>query len=221
MAGSSHGGDADQGGRLAVHMEVSEYLVGSPAFKAGGTGDPRTAGSIPVHLRHLRQVFVGLALIVTAFVTVLGMPAGATARLLSSVPSDGASVEALETVEFEFDTLLLQSGASIMVTKLDGTRVELGQAEVVGTTVFADVIQPPVVGNYEVAYVVQSADGARNVGSIRVEVDDPGQEFSGGLIAVVVVIVALVVVVFVAARADRRRRPRKNRATLARNIPAE
>ena len=32
--------------------EVSEYLVGSPAFKAGGTGDPRPAGSIPVHLRH-------------------------------------------------------------------------------------------------------------------------------------------------------------------------
>jgi len=31
--------------------EVSEYLVGSPAFKAGGTGDPRPAGSIPVHLR--------------------------------------------------------------------------------------------------------------------------------------------------------------------------
>ena len=34
-------------------MEVSGYLVGSPAFKAGGTGDPRPAGSIPVHLRHL------------------------------------------------------------------------------------------------------------------------------------------------------------------------
>ena len=32
-------------------MEVSEYLVGSPAFKAGDTGDPRMAGSIPVHLR--------------------------------------------------------------------------------------------------------------------------------------------------------------------------
>ncbi len=30
---------------------MSEYLVGSPAFKAGGTGDPRPAGSIPVHLR--------------------------------------------------------------------------------------------------------------------------------------------------------------------------
>ena len=34
-------------------LEVSEYLVGSPAFKAGGTGDPRPAGSIPVHLRQI------------------------------------------------------------------------------------------------------------------------------------------------------------------------
>ncbi len=36
-------------------MEVSEYLVGSPAFKAGDTGDPRMAGSIPVHLRCLSR----------------------------------------------------------------------------------------------------------------------------------------------------------------------
>ena len=35
-------------------MEVSEYLVGSPAFKAGGTSDPRPAGSIPVHLRNAK-----------------------------------------------------------------------------------------------------------------------------------------------------------------------
>ena len=32
--------------------EVSGHLVGSAAFKAVGTGDPRPAGSIPVHLRH-------------------------------------------------------------------------------------------------------------------------------------------------------------------------
>ncbi len=38
-------------GALAFHPEVSGYLVGPPAFKAGGTGDPRPAGSIPVHLR--------------------------------------------------------------------------------------------------------------------------------------------------------------------------
>ena len=31
--------------------EVSGYLVGSAAFKAVGTGDPRPAGSSPVHLR--------------------------------------------------------------------------------------------------------------------------------------------------------------------------
>jgi len=36
---------------LASPAEVSEYLVGSAAFKAVGTGDPRPAGSIPVHLR--------------------------------------------------------------------------------------------------------------------------------------------------------------------------
>ena len=33
---------------------MSEYLVGSRAFKAGGTSDPRPAGSIPVHLRNAR-----------------------------------------------------------------------------------------------------------------------------------------------------------------------
>ena len=36
---------------LVSMMEVSGYLVGSAAFKAVGTGDPRPAGSIPVHLR--------------------------------------------------------------------------------------------------------------------------------------------------------------------------
>ena len=41
---------ADQ---VASAAEVSGYLVGSPAFKAGGRGDPTTAGSIPVHLRHV------------------------------------------------------------------------------------------------------------------------------------------------------------------------
>lgn len=30
--------------------------MGSPAFKAGGTGDPRPAGSIPVHLRQPAQL---------------------------------------------------------------------------------------------------------------------------------------------------------------------
>jgi hypothetical protein len=37
--------------------EVYEYLVGSPAFKAGDASDPRMAGSIPVHLRHTQNLF--------------------------------------------------------------------------------------------------------------------------------------------------------------------
>ena len=36
---------------VAFAAEVSGYLVGSTAFKAAGTSDPRPAGSIPVHLR--------------------------------------------------------------------------------------------------------------------------------------------------------------------------
>ncbi len=50
--------EVDDGGAagpdpLPSSPEVSERLVGSPAFKAGGMGDPCPAGSIPVHLRHL------------------------------------------------------------------------------------------------------------------------------------------------------------------------
>ena len=39
--------------QVAFAMEVSGYLVGSAAFKAVGTSEPRPAGSIPVHLRHI------------------------------------------------------------------------------------------------------------------------------------------------------------------------
>ncbi len=48
-------------GPLALSSEMSGYLVGSAAFKAVGTGDPRPAGSIPVHLRqwvHERPIYI-------------------------------------------------------------------------------------------------------------------------------------------------------------------
>ena len=38
---------------------MSECLVDSAAFKAVGTGDPRSAGSIPVHLRHSAKLTRG------------------------------------------------------------------------------------------------------------------------------------------------------------------
>lgn len=39
--------------QVAFAMEVSGYLVGSAAFKAVGTSEPRLAGSIPVRLRQI------------------------------------------------------------------------------------------------------------------------------------------------------------------------
>ena len=48
---SLHGGQVSDDRAVPSPSEVSEYLVDSAAFKAVGTGEPRSAGSIPVHLR--------------------------------------------------------------------------------------------------------------------------------------------------------------------------
>jgi hypothetical protein len=50
-AASSNPGSRDVRATLVRPREVSGHLVGPAAFKAVGTGDPRPAGSIPVHLR--------------------------------------------------------------------------------------------------------------------------------------------------------------------------
>jgi len=39
-------------GEIAFATEAYEYLVGSAVFNTVGTSDPRSAGSIPVRLRH-------------------------------------------------------------------------------------------------------------------------------------------------------------------------
>jgi hypothetical protein len=63
VARVSHGRQAaGRTGSLQSPTEVSGYLVDSAAFKAVGTGDPRPAGSIPVHLR--QNVFRGLRMFV-------------------------------------------------------------------------------------------------------------------------------------------------------------
>ncbi len=190
-------------------MEVSEYLVGSPAFKAGGTGDPRTAGSIPVHLRQIaKTVWVVGVLIGASLIFV--QPAGAAARLIASTPQDGDSLEGLGTIEFEFDTLLDPAGAMITVTRLDGTNYIVRDTSVDRTAIRATGPDLLPSGNYEVAYDVVSADGARNQGSIRISIDSPSQSLSGGLIAVLVIAAALGLFVTFVFRADqKRRRPRE------------
>ena len=56
---SLHGGQVSDDRAVPSPSEVSEYLVDSAAFKAVGTGEPRSAGSIPVHLRQREGVALG------------------------------------------------------------------------------------------------------------------------------------------------------------------
>ena len=175
-------------------MEVSEYLVGSPAFKAGDTGDPRMAGSIPVHLRKTppsEEIYGGLPVLyyiaVTIFLLFLLVPesVGAQARLLSSSPEDGANLSNLEEVTFEFDLLLVPEGAAVRVLRLDGTEIPVAAVVVDRTLLTATLEGQLTSGNYEVSYAVESSDGRLNEGSIRVSVASPDQALSGGLLAVV------------------------------------
>lgn len=183
--------------------------MGSPAFKAGDTGDPRMAGSIPVHLRQfVLSVSVGLLLLVA-----VAPHASAAARLLASVPDDGDSLEFLDRIEFEFDTLLLADDAEVTITKLDGTTVDVREVAVDGTTLTAAGPGEVPSGNYEVGYSVRSSDGALNEGSIRVSIDSPAQALSGGLLVIIGIAVAMTLYMGLVFRVDKRRRKKRPRST--------
>ena len=201
-------------------MEVSEYLVGSPAFKAGDTGDPRMAGSIPVHLRQKsaqakapdrpkRRCIYGLRVAVLIVISSLLMPgsASAQARLLESTPPDGASLSNLQVVVFEFDTLLRQDDASVRVLRRDGTEITVTSVAVSNTELTARIDGQLPSGNYEISYAVEGSDGRLNEGSIRVSVDSPDQALSGGLLAVIGIGLGMTLVLTLVFINDKRRRP--------------
>ncbi len=196
-------------------MEVSEYLVGSPAFKAGDTGDPRMAGSIPVHLRHSSRTgfaasdCVGRVLGLVVLIVTLLVPgtASAQARLIDSTPTDGASLSTLELIVFEFDTLLRPDDADVRVLRRDGTEIEVASVTVDRTELTASLAGQLPSGNYEISYAVEGSDGRRNVGSIRVSIDSPDQALSGGLLAVIGIAVGMITLLALVFRNDRNRRP--------------
>ena len=194
-------------------MEVSEYLVGSPAFKAGGTGDPRTAGSIPVHLRHSPSVGgLGALAFWVVVITMWATPAGAAVRLLDSSPVDGASIVSVEDIRFEFDGLLISdAAASVTVTRTNGQSIPVVDVAVDGTILRARVVAEVPPGTYEIGYVVRSADGDVNEGALRVSIDTASQELSGGLLAVIGIFSAIIAVLFLVFLADKRRRPSRQR----------
>ena len=72
-------------------MEVYEYLVGSAAFKAVGTSDPRPAGSIPVHLRHRSSR--GLRRFAAVVVAVLMILAGCASTPTTETSADATDGE--------------------------------------------------------------------------------------------------------------------------------
>ncbi len=178
--------------------------MGSPAFKAGDTGDPRMAGSIPVHLRQI------VVLVAAVFLVIALIPSTAigAARLLSSIPADGDRLESLELIEFDFDTLLLESGAKVTVTRLDGTSFPVTDTLVTGTTLHASGPDGLPPGNYLIGFTAQSADTSINEGSIRISIEAPGESFGGGLFVIVVFAAAMGIFAGLVFRADKRRRPR-------------
>ena len=138
---------------------------------------------------------------------VFASPAGGQARLLESVPEDGANLGVLETVRFEFDGLLLTEGAEIAITRTNGQAFPVTDLAVEGSVLSARPGSELTSGDYEIGYSVRSSDGALNEGTIRIGVAAPSQALSGGLLAVIGVFAALTAVIFFVFYADKRRRP--------------
>jgi len=82
-------------------MEVSVRLVGSAAFKAVGTSEPRPAGSIPVHLRQFVSRRVQALVACTLGFLILAPPAG----VFADAARPGNTESVVESVEPSSDVV--------------------------------------------------------------------------------------------------------------------
>jgi methionine-rich copper-binding protein CopC len=124
--------------------------------------------------RVLRTVAVtllaGLALLLGA------APALAHARLQSSDPADGASLDtAPQRVSLTFNEAMTPDFTTITVVGPDGqTHYETGEIAVDGGVVSAAVSPLGAAGRYEIGYRVVSADGHPVTGSVAFTLTTPG-----------------------------------------------
>ena len=127
----------------ACVMEVSVRLVGSAAFKAVGTSEPRPAGSIPVHLRQFVASRIR-ALLILAFGFIAVVPPSA----VSADPAQPGNTESVvESVEPSADGVRIDIVGGDAFVRL---RVERGHS-----------VELP--GYYDEPYVRVTEDGTVSV----------------------------------------------------------
>jgi methionine-rich copper-binding protein CopC len=121
----------------------------------------------------LRTVAVGL---LAGLALLLGAtPALAHTRLLSSDPTDGASLDtAPEHVSLTFNETMTPGFSTITVVGPDGAHYETGQVGAEGGTVSIALLPLSPAGRYEIGYRVVSADGHPVTGSVAFTLTAPG-----------------------------------------------
>ncbi len=106
----------------------------------------------------LRRVWALLAVVLLA--TAVASPAAAHTDLVSSSPDNGATLDTPpDQITLKFAEAVLSSGAQIVAKSADGTKVDLGPAEVSGAKVTAVWPADAADGAYKVSWRVAGADG--------------------------------------------------------------
>ena len=124
---------------------------------------------------------VVLAVVVTALLAGAA-PAFAHTRLLSSDPTDGASLPTPpEQVALTFNENMQPAFSTLTVVGPDGTAYQSGPVTASGGTVSTAVLPLGPAGRYEIGYRVVSDDGHPVSGSVAFTLTTPGPAASSGV----------------------------------------
>lgn len=121
-----------------------------------------------------------VALIAATAVGLAANAASAHASLVSSAPSDGATVGAAPAqVQLTFDEDL-RAPSIVIVTAADRTRVDDGPTQIVNATATQHLKKLTAVGRYTIAYRMVSADGHPVSGQLTFTFAPPGSTVPAG-----------------------------------------